>query len=194
MTDIQIDLDDPRTTKIAVAISNKTSKKILATLAEKELSETELSNFLKLPMNTIGYNIKKLESAGLIEKTKKFLWSVKGRRVHKYKVSNKRITISPKSMIRGIIPTVLISTAVAFGIKLVTSPTAIKIESDATVSGGSSGSIPKIADVAMLETTRIIEPVISSTNSWKWFLLGSLVAILIFLIWNSIVNVKRIKN
>ena len=43
---IMIDLDDPRTAKIADVISNKTTKKILAELAERELSGGELSSAL----------------------------------------------------------------------------------------------------------------------------------------------------
>src|SRR3989344_1058718 len=110
---IMIDLDDPRTEKIAEVISNKTSKKILGVLAEREMSETDISRALDLAMNTVNYNVKKLEEAGLIEKVKGFLWSEKGKRIHKYKVVDRRIVISPRSMIRGILPSVLITGIIA---------------------------------------------------------------------------------
>ena len=62
---IMIDLNDPRTEKIADVISNKTSKKILTLLADNELSESEIAKGIGAPMNTVGYNIKKLE--GLLD-------------------------------------------------------------------------------------------------------------------------------
>ena len=95
---ILIDLNDPRTESIADVISNKTAKKILESLAEKELSQSEIALKLSMPANTVEYNIKQLESSGLIEKSKGFLWSVKGKRINKYRLSNKRIIISPKSI------------------------------------------------------------------------------------------------
>ena len=106
---IMIDLDDERSSKIAEVLSNKTSKKILGALAEGEMSETESANILKVPLNTVHYNVKKLEGAGLIEKVKGFLWSVKGKRMHKYRVVNKKIVISPKRMIKNIIPVSIIA-------------------------------------------------------------------------------------
>ncbi len=94
--EINMDLDDPRAGKIAEVLSNKTCKKILGVLAENEMTESEVAAELGLPLNTVGYNVKKLVSAGLIEKIGGFLWSVKGKRIHKYKVSNKKIVISPR--------------------------------------------------------------------------------------------------
>ena len=81
---INLDLDDPRIGKIADVISNKTTKKILSMLADSSdfgLSESEISNKLEIPANTVNYNVKKLEEVGLIEKTRKILWSEKGKRI-----------------------------------------------------------------------------------------------------------------
>ena len=81
-----LNLDDERTKNLADVISNSTSKKILNLLSEKEeASEADISRALNLPINSIGYNLKKLESAGLIE-VKNVLWSVKGRKVRMYKL------------------------------------------------------------------------------------------------------------
>ncbi len=197
---IMIDLDDPRTDKIADVISNKTSKKILSLLAEQELSETELSKNLNIPINTIEYNINKLEQVGLIEKTKGFYWSQKGKKIYKYVISNKKIIISPKSIIKGIIPSLLITSIIALGIKFF-----VGIESPQTMQKAITKDIPAIASegagaiasegtkIVAEEASRIAEPqisqlpnLISSTNAWAWFLLGALTAMLIFLIWNSI--------
>ena len=98
---LMIDLDDPRAGRIAEVLGSKTCKQILGILAEKELSESEISSELKLPLNTIDYNVKKLVESGLIEETKGFLWSSKGKRVLRYKIARKRIVISPKTSFKG---------------------------------------------------------------------------------------------
>jgi DNA-binding transcriptional ArsR family regulator len=198
MTNIQIDLNDPRTAKIAEVISNKTSKKIIIELTEKELSETELSKSLKLPSNTINYNVKKLEASGLIEKTGKFFWSVKGKRIHRYKLSNKKITISPKSLSKGIIPTILISSALALGIKLFIGnphlrPTSTTESLQVADSAQGSTAIAVDESIKSVEPSTITDQLSSvlMSNEWAWFLLGSLVAILIFLLINSMKGGKN---
>lgn len=191
-----IDLEDPRAEKIADVISNKTAKKILSVLSEKELSETEISSQLKIPMNTVNYNIKKLESAGFIEKTKDYLWSIKGKKIHKYKISNKNIVISPKSIVKGILPAFIISAFIAFLIKIF-----IGVERTSQIAEEKA-----IADTAVAvitegaaESSRIILPpspenltyaITNSPNTWAWFLLGALFALLIVILWNSSKKLK----
>lgn len=97
-----IDIDDPRASAIAEVMSNKTAKKILSIIAEKELTESDIASELDIPLNTVGYNIDKLLKAGLIEKSKSFFWSVKGKKMPTYKLSNKKILISPKRMIPAV--------------------------------------------------------------------------------------------
>ena len=83
MTDekyVLVSLGDERAKEIAEAIGNKTSKKILDLLSDKEMSESEISRELKIPLNTADYNVKKLVKAGLIEEKKHF-FSSKGKRI-----------------------------------------------------------------------------------------------------------------
>jgi len=101
--EINVDIDDPRAGKIAEVLRNKTCKKILGVLAEEELTESEIAERLNMPLNTVGYNVKKLREAGLIEPVKGFLWSVKGKRVYRYRPANKKIVISPKVNIAKIV-------------------------------------------------------------------------------------------
>lgn len=115
---INIDLDDERIGKIADAISNKTCKKILEVLADREMSGSDVSEKLSIPLNTATYNLDILLEAGLVEKSAGFLWSEKGKRIVKYKLANKKIVISPKSGFKGILGSVLVSGLVAGGIKL----------------------------------------------------------------------------
>src|SRR3990167_335215 len=95
---ISIDLGDPRTGLVAEALSNKTCVKILDLLALEELTATDIANRLNIPLNTTGYNIDKLIVAGLVEKSSKFFWSVKGKKTPTYKVANRKIIISPKRL------------------------------------------------------------------------------------------------
>lgn len=105
-----IDLNDEKAEKLANVLGNKTSKKILNLLAEKELSESEIAKELNSPLNTVGYNIDNLIKAGLIEE-KRHLFSVKGKRIPVYKVASKNIVISPRKSrkISTVFPVVIIA-------------------------------------------------------------------------------------
>ncbi|MCA9485686.1 MAG: helix-turn-helix transcriptional regulator, partial [Nanoarchaeota archaeon] len=93
---INIDLNDPRAGKIADVLNSKTAKKILDLIADRgEMSGSDISNELDMPLNTVTYNLKKLVDAGLVGKSKKFFWSSKGKKMELYKVLNKQIIISP---------------------------------------------------------------------------------------------------
>ncbi|MFH1310779.1 MAG: beta-propeller domain-containing protein [Nanoarchaeota archaeon] len=111
---ILIGLDDDRSKKIAEVLGNKTCKKIIDHLVEtKEASEKDISDKLNIPINTIEYNLKKLLDSGLIEKTKNFFWSKKGKKIDIYKLANKHIVISPKSkpdlsVLKTILPIIVV--------------------------------------------------------------------------------------
>lgn len=193
---ILIDLDDPKTARIAEVLSNKTSKKIVSLLAEKDMSESEIASSLKIPANTVNYNIKKLSEAGLIERVEGFLWSQKGKRVYRYRASNKKIVISPiRSKIKGVIPAVLASVAGAILVKVFVG----SYSSVNNVGGGASGEIYRTAAedsvAAMAENAPgIVESaggsVVSSLSNiyspWAWFLLGAWFALLVFVLWTII--------
>jgi len=194
---ILVELDDPRTGKIAEAISNKTAKKILGALSEKEMSESELAKILGTGLNTVEYNIKKLVEAGLIEKVGGFLWSVKGKRIYKYRVVNKKIVILPKKIIRGVIPTVLISGIIAFGIKLwsislisknVIKETTNKAIDIAQETAGEAASI-SAQNLPVEKTAEIIR---IAQSAWLWFLAGALFGLFVYLTWNYFFG-RRIK-
>lgn len=107
-----VSLEEDKAKKLTQVISSETARKILNILSEKELSETDLSKKLNLPLNTVHYNIQQLETSGLIE-SKEFKWSEKGKKIKYYKPVNKYIIISPKqesfsSIIKNIIPVTLI--------------------------------------------------------------------------------------
>ncbi len=188
MTDksIMIDVDDPRAGKIAEVIGNKTSKKILSALAEREMNESEIADRLKMPMNTVNYNVKKLVESGLIEK-KRFLWSAKGKKVNYYVVSNKRIVISPKKIASGIVPAVLISGIFALVIRH------FGIINSKRYSLGELGAVSDSAKIAVESSSGMAEYssglyvfLSNAPNSWAWFLIGALSGLLIYLVWNYV--------
>lgn len=140
---IQFDVDDPRSSKIAEAIANKTAKKILNILAEGEKSASDIASELDAPLNTVTYNLSKLVEAGLVEKSKKFFWSSKGKKMEFYKLSNKRIIISPKSWGKKIAPIVAVLAVVVVAlIAVMMQP----VKQDGVVLTG-EGDLKNFADV-----------------------------------------------
>jgi DNA-binding transcriptional ArsR family regulator len=193
---IMIDLDDPRTEEIAEAISNKTSKQILSLIAEQELSETQIAEKLALPLNTIDYNIKKLESAGLIEKAKTFSWSPKGKAVYRYTASNKKIIISPKKLSKGILPAIAATLLGSIAIKLFLQPGPIQEESMRTaLKSAPAADLAEGANDAAGAAFQAIDAIPSHSfwqnilsymqEPWLIFLIGGLVAILALVLYNK---------
>lgn len=199
---IMIDLDDPRSDKIAEAITNKTSKKVLTLLTEGEMSGSEIAGKLSLPLNTIGYNLKKLTDAGLIETSKKVFWSSRGKKMNLYRISNRKIVISPKRLIRGILPTALLVGIVSWGLKIFVDGNDItKQVGSMTNVAVDSGSF--FGELAVPTAERTVEPSVSggifqivsgASDSWAWFLIGGLTALFIFLMWNFFMTERRETN
>ncbi len=117
---IMFGLDDERSKHIAEVLKNPTCKKILDYLGDvNEASEKDLSDALNMPINTVEYNLNKLIKSGLVEKTKNFFWSVKGKKIPMYKLAKKHIIISPKgktpdaNILRSILPVLLVIIGIA---------------------------------------------------------------------------------
>jgi len=181
-----ISLEDEKSRKLGEAISNPNCKKIINLLAEQELTASEISKKLKIPLNTLGYNIQKLIAAGIIEKSKHF-WSVKGKKILSYRVVNKIIVIQPKktsnsnvySKLKGFIPIVLVLALLTLVIALQASQQILSsdnvnvekslqapVTAGENVSGYSSDSL-------------ILEPSQQFFQPWMWFALGALIAVVI---------------
>lgn len=171
-------LDDEKSKKLGQAISNSTCKKILALISEKELSEEDISKELKIPLNTVEYNLKKLLHSGLIEKSNVFFWSRRGKKIPVYRLANKLIVISPKnsgdvsSKIKKILPVAIVS-----GLLTILVSWFFKLRT--------SVSFAKVSDEVLLQS--FAESVSTSTSAspmWFWFLIGWVSFLIIFLIWN----------
>jgi len=191
---VSIDINDPRSTKIAEALSNPTSKKILNLLAERELSASDISNLLKQPLNTITYNLDKLIETGLIEKSKTFFWSAKGKKIPTYTLSNKKIMISPKTISKSILPALIGTTIVALGINYfsTTNSTTMGAASNQLSADYASGvALTATNEMAKFAPQYCPQQVIQTCASqplWAYFILGALTLALIYLLWNSLSN------
>jgi len=112
---ILMNLNDEISGYVAEALKNPTCKKILNLLGDvKEASEKDIADGLKMPINTVEYNINKLIKSALVEKTKYFFWSVKGKKIPMYKLARKHIIISPNkkpdiNYLKTILPVILIA-------------------------------------------------------------------------------------
>jgi DNA-binding transcriptional ArsR family regulator len=190
---MMFDINDSRAALIAEVLGNKTCTKILSMLSEKEMSEGDLAKELKVPANTIHYNVQKLVSSGLVETTKNFFWSTKGKKIVMYKLSNKKVVISPKMSFKGILPALLGTGLVAFMVKLFTgssnsamnvaqtadySNAMVKIAQDSVSAGMMAESYPAVGETVVQSVG------VAGIGAWSWFLLGAWAALLIFVIFN----------
>jgi len=178
---VMISMEDDSAKHLAAVLGNKTAKKIIDVLAEKEMSENDIAKELGIPINTTEYNLKKLVSVGLIEPSKAFFWSVKGKKIPVYKISNKSIIISPKKkMGLGLLATLIVSGLAAGALRsyessktLVTAalPTATPmLESSKELAVGATTAAASLGSIAL------------------WFLGGALFSLVIYLIIQKIVR------
>ena len=186
-------LDDEKSKKLGEIISNTTCKKIINLLAEKSLSEGVIAKELKVPVNTIEYNLKKLLSAGIIESSKNYFWSVKGKKIPIYKIANKLIVISPKkslsSKLKGIIPVIFISGVITaiIGWYYKTQNTVDRIAENALNFGAGLKMESSVFSVPASSSADLVKDAINLCNNqitWEWFLIGCIITLIIFLIFN----------
>jgi DNA-binding transcriptional ArsR family regulator len=187
-----VDLSEKKTKKLAETITSDTSRKILNFLVEKEDSEANIAKELQIPISTVHYHLQKLQEAGLVM-VEEFHYSKKGREINHYKLANKYIIIAPKKVsglkekLRGILPVAIISIGIAAVIKLFTS----------FIGGvGSFQSSKMVATEAVTEAAPVLmkdvvedmgphppmQACVQQPDFALWFLVGSISAIIIFLI------------
>ena len=176
---ILVSLGDDKVKQIGEVIGNKTCNKILDLLSVEEMTVTDISQKLKIHLNTIDYNIKKLVKSGLIKKNSHF-WSVKGKKMPAYKISNMKIIISPRKTIGKTFAWVLGLTGL----------------SALTIRKFMKKSFEQVRPVMLksVQNDFVIEEAdaaffaVSSTgfwsglNPWTWFLFGAWFAILLFFV------------
>lgn len=195
-----LSLEDERSKHLAEVLGNKTCKKIIDFLAEKsEASEKDIADGLGMPINTIEYNLKKLQKAEIAEKTKNFFWSKKGKKIPTYKLSNKSIVISPgsrlKTKVKSILPVALIGTFASLLIGLYSKTKQKTIQTDNEIIMQSKASAipetfaresPNFAQNALKESTNQDYGTLGKLlftqpdPIWIWFLIGVIFTLILF--------------
>jgi DNA-binding transcriptional ArsR family regulator len=189
-----VDLNEKKTKKLAETITSDTSRKILNFLVEKEDSEANIAKELQIPISTVHYHLQKLTDAGLVM-VEEFHYSKKGREVNHYKLANKYIIIAPKKIsglkekLKGILPVAIASVGIAAVIKIFTSPTGRLGSFESSVKAVPSNVLMDAAPAAIEEAALEMAPRATtacvqypSPDYALWFLVGSMSAIVIYLI------------
>jgi DNA-binding transcriptional ArsR family regulator len=191
---ILVSMEDEKADKIAEIIGNKTCKKIINLLADRNLSEKEMSEKLNIPLNTLEYNLKKLLDAGFAEKTKNFFWSKKGKKIETYRISNKSVIISPKnrkivSQIKTILPVVLLSGIASLIIRKLSAPVIAETGNSGAGEKMMSEAAPAALDVSYSAGNNIFS-FINQVPPENWFFIGACFAIIIFIVLIMLKSVK----
>jgi DNA-binding transcriptional ArsR family regulator len=185
-----VDLSEKKTKKLAETITSDTSRKILNYLVEKDDSEANIAKELKIPISTVHYHLQKLQEAGLVM-VEEFHYSKKGREINHYKLANKYIIIAPKKIsglkekLKGILPVAVVSVGIAAVIKLFTGSFGRMgtFEASAKMSAEPiMEAAPMLADTAVESYKAMNCLPQSSPDIGLWFLVGSMSAIVIYLI------------
>ncbi|MBT4805437.1 helix-turn-helix domain-containing protein [Candidatus Woesearchaeota archaeon] len=188
-----VDLNEKKTKKLAETITSDTSRKILNYLAEKEHdTETNIAQELKIPISTVHYHLQKLTEASLII-AEEFHYSKKGREINHYKLANKYIIIAPRKVsglrqaLKNVLPVGIIAVGISAVIKLTTSFTS-RIGS---FSGDLQKTAPMLEQAVMMDAAPVAQEIggnclpqitTSQPDIALWFLVGSLSAIVIYLL------------
>ena len=123
---ILVSLNENKSKDIAIAMSNKTARKILDYLSEKEkVSPTELSQKMHIPLTTVTHALELLEKEGFIVRAD-HAWSEKGRKVSLYSLAKKMILIVPKGYdwkegLKKILPIFVIGIGITAALKIYSS-------------------------------------------------------------------------
>lgn len=201
-TFIMVSLDEHRSKELAQVISNETSRKILDYLSSKEdVSETDVSKDLGLPVSTVHYNVQHLLKVGLIE-SKEFKWSEKGKKVDLYNVAKKLIVIAPKGSsegfmekLKGIMPAALVAVLGSAAIYAYQNIGSAVVASEAADAGSammlkSAAPVLEAAPARMMAAD-VAQSVVSEPNYALWFLLGSLFALFVTLMYQYLRAAKK---
>lgn len=190
---LNIDIDDKNSSKIAEILGNKTCKKILGLIADKDsISEGDIAKELKIPANTINYNIKKLISAGFIEETKTWFWSVKGKKIKTYRLANKKIIISTKKSFKTLLVSIFGVGILGFAIKLISNVYGINFGSSLELVNSKSADLAYTAmPLASEAGQRFIQTPSVFQNTLIWFIFGCLVGLCAYWIFNKMKGGKK---
>lgn len=186
-----MDLNEPKTKKLAETITSETSRKLLNHLAEKEDTEANIAQVLGIPISTVHYHLQKLQEAGLV-KVEEFHYSPKGREVNHYQLANKYIIITPQKVsglrekLRGILPVALIVAGVGLVVQLFFSQNLFAAK---TAAFESAAEAPKLMAGDLMNAA---PPIAVEVSQFSWsafglgFVVGGIMALGVYLLWGWI--------
>ena len=195
---VLVSLKEDKAKKLAQVISNESCRKILDYLAEgHDTTASQLARNLHIPLPTVHYNMKHLMEAKLVE-SDEYHYSEKGKEVNHYKLANKYIIIAPKSThgikekLKSILPVALLSgvaaSTIPFFRKITQSTTSAAFEAAPAAFEPALGKAARdTLQEAAAEAPLAIEPAAQTIaqaepNLAIWFLAGSLITILLFIL------------
>jgi len=184
VSEVLLSLDDDLK-GLSEVLGSKTAKKILSELALNDLSVSEIARRLDMRINTTDYNVRKLVKVGLIERVS-YWWSVKGKKMHVYRASNRKIIIYPKKKVAKNFVWVLGLTGAlslflrysGFASREVVLDDVVfgavpKMELLAVNAGVSEKAVGMISDVSFW----------NSLAGWEWFLIGAWASVFLFFVY-----------
>jgi len=192
--EILVSLGDERVKDVAEVLGNASCVRILDLLAFENLAVSDIAKRLEMRINTVDYNVKKLVRAGLIEKAD-YWWSVKGKKMPIYCVSDRKIVISPRRNVVKRFLWVLGLTGVA----------ALWIRSF-VFEGGDSGIARDVAENAVFGAAPEAKMMVTDVGArvgvesvgfwaglagWEWFLFGAWVSIVLFFVYSMVSERKN---
>jgi len=188
---ISVSMDDEKITKIAEILSNKTCKKILDYLAERESSEGDISRDLKLAISTVEYNLNKLMDAGFVKESRNFFWSVKGKKIKTYGLANKKIIISTKRSFSGMIAPILAGGAILGVVKLFMNYNVVRSLGSAQVMNDATAEKLVYATSLPQTALRSFESLSYFNDVFIWVISGIVLGAAVFLLFNLLKGGKR---
>ncbi len=188
-----IDLSQKKTKTIAEAITSETARKIMDHLADKADTEQKIATTLGLPISTVHYHLQKLMDVSLV-KADEFHYSAKGREVNHYKLASQYIVIAPskdtifRERLKALLPVGGVIVGIAAILRLVEMMSAagsqVAMET-ADVAAKSAAMGYEEAAIAAPQLMQEVAPAVAQASGMdfsRWFLLGGLSAILIYLL------------
>lgn len=193
-----VSLKESKTKKLAQAITNDTSVKILDFLANREsATETEIAKSLKLAQSTVHYNLQALLETRMV-KWDKFHYSEKGKEVRHYMLANRYILIASerevglRERLKEVLPITGILLAATLVIQYISSKMsglrtmAPGLEEKALMTAASDAEARLLSEegAAVAQTINAVAPSIGTALTQSiafWFATGAAMALLLYL-------------
>jgi DNA-binding transcriptional ArsR family regulator len=195
---IIVHLNRDESKKLSQALANETSRKIMDYLASKDATESQIAKALKLPQSTVHYNLKQLAEARMIL-AEEFHYSEKGKVVNHYRLSQKLVIIAPpqsgmesiRSRLAAIAPAILVSVVGTGLLYYFTRPKGIVDAADTGLRAVAEAEPVLMAKAAPMMDANVVASPSLFSQAWPWFLIGGLVAILVYVIADYVVKKRN---